>query len=48
MSERLDHRERDVQLLGLGEQLLRARVAGRSLRLPRSSRPSPGAARRSP
>ncbi len=31
--ERLDHRERHVQLLRLGEQLLRARVARRALRL---------------
>ncbi|ELS56799.1 hypothetical protein STVIR_2257 [Streptomyces viridochromogenes Tue57] len=33
VSERLDHGERDVQLLGLGEQPLRARVAGGTLRL---------------
>ncbi len=31
--ERFDHGERDVQLLGRRQQLLRARVAGRTLRL---------------
>ncbi len=33
VSERFDHGERDVQLLRLGEQLFRARVAGGPLRL---------------